>query len=55
MPQVTKESIADMLEHIAQLLEIKGEVVFKVRAYQNAARAWKPTPAISRRRPRKDA
>jgi len=39
MPQLTKEQIVDTLEHIGQLLELKGEVVFKVRAYQNAARA----------------
>jgi DNA polymerase (family 10) len=39
MAQVTKEQIADILESIAQMLEIKGENVFKIRAYQNAARA----------------
>jgi DNA polymerase (family 10) len=39
MPQLTKDEIADILTHIGQLLELKGEVVFKVRAYQNAARA----------------
>lgn len=39
MAQLTRDEIADILEHIAQLLELKGEVVFKVRAYQNAARA----------------
>ena len=39
MPQLSRDDIADILEHIAQLLELKGEVVFKVRAYQNAARA----------------
>ncbi len=39
MPQLTKDELVDTLEHIAQLLELKGEVVFKVRAYQNAARA----------------
>jgi DNA polymerase (family 10) len=39
MPQITRDEIADILEHIGQLLELKGEVVFKVRAYQNAARA----------------
>ncbi len=39
MPQLSRDEIADILEHIAQLLELKGEVVFKVRAYQNAARA----------------
>jgi DNA polymerase (family 10) len=39
MSQISKDEIADILTHIAQLLELKGEVVFKVRAYQNAARA----------------
>jgi DNA polymerase (family X) len=39
MPQISKDEIADIFTHIAQLLELKGEVVFKVRAYQNAARA----------------
>ena len=39
MPQISKDEIADTFTHIAQLLELKGEVVFKVRAYQNAARA----------------
>jgi DNA polymerase (family 10) len=39
MPQLSKDQIVDVLEHIAQLLELKGEVVFKTRAYQNAARA----------------
>ena len=39
MPEVSKEAVADILEHIGQLLELKGENVFKVRAYQNAARA----------------
>jgi DNA polymerase (family 10) len=39
MPQISKDEIVDIFLHIAQLLELKGEVVFKVRAYQNAARA----------------
>ena len=39
MPQISKDTIADTLEQIAQLLELKGENVFKIRAYQNAARA----------------
>ena len=39
MPQITKDAIADTLESIAQMLELKGENPFKVRAYQNAARA----------------
>jgi DNA polymerase (family 10) len=39
MPQLTKDDVANTLEQIAKLLELKGEGVFKVRAYQNAARA----------------
>ena len=39
MAQITKDQIADILENIAQMLEIKGENVFKIRAYTNAARA----------------
>ncbi|MEQ1859456.1 MAG: DNA polymerase/3'-5' exonuclease PolX [Chthoniobacteraceae bacterium] len=39
MPQLTRDQIVAILEEIGQLLELKGEVVFKVRAYQNAARA----------------
>ncbi len=39
MSQVTKEDVVDRLECVAQLLEFKGENVFKVRAYTNAARA----------------
>ncbi len=35
----TKDEIADTFEATAQLLELKGENQFKVRAYQNAARA----------------
>src|SRR5689334_12428283 len=36
---MTKEQIAGVLEHIATLLELKGENPFKIRAYTNAARA----------------
>jgi DNA polymerase (family 10) len=36
---VTKEQIAEALEQIATLLELKGENPFKIRAYTNAARA----------------
>ena len=39
MASITKDKIADTLESIAQMLEIKGENVFKIRAYTNAARA----------------
>ena len=35
---MTKEEIADVLEQIATLLELKDENPFKVRAYTNAAR-----------------
>src|SRR5436190_13458635 len=34
-----KATIADMLENIATLLELKGENPFKIRAYVNAARS----------------
>jgi DNA polymerase (family 10) len=36
---MTKKEIVEILEEIAVLLEIKGENPFKVRAYQNGARA----------------
>jgi DNA polymerase (family 10) len=39
MAQVSKDDVVEVLEQIAQLLELKGENVFKVRAYTNAARA----------------
>ncbi len=39
MALLSKDQIADILESIAQMLELKGENVFKIRAYQNAARA----------------
>ena len=35
----TSASVGAILEHIAQLLELKGENPFKIRAYTNAARA----------------
>ena len=35
----TKDEIADTLESIGLLLELKGENAFKTRAYANAARA----------------
>ena len=34
-----KATIADVLEKIATLLELKGENPFKIRAYTNAARS----------------
>jgi DNA polymerase (family 10) len=39
MPDFSKDQIADTLEDIAMMLELKGENPFKVRAYTNAARA----------------
>src|SRR3954471_21515894 len=39
MPQVSKEQIVDVIEDMGRLLELKGENVFKIRAYTNAARA----------------
>src|SRR5436190_6349073 len=36
---MTKNEIADVLEEIGTLLELKGENPFKVRAYQTGARA----------------
>ena len=39
MAQITKDEIAETLESIAQLLELRGENPFKIRAYTNAARA----------------
>ncbi len=39
MSSITKEDVVDTLEAIARLLELKGENLFKIRAYQNAARA----------------
>lgn len=39
MSLISKDDVTDILEAIAQLLELKGENLFKVRAYQNAARA----------------
>ena len=41
---MTKAEIADILEEIAQLLDLKGENAFKIRAYQNAARALEMYP-----------
>jgi DNA polymerase (family X) len=39
MADISKDYTAEVLEQIATMLELKGENVFKVRAYQNAARA----------------
>ena len=35
---VTNEEIAELFENMAALLEMKGDTVFKIRAYQRAAR-----------------
>src|SRR5687767_13362134 len=39
MADITKDQIAEVLGHIATMLELKSENIFKIRAYQNAARA----------------
>jgi DNA polymerase (family 10) len=44
MSVLTKDQIADVLESIAQMLELKGENIFKIRAYVNAARAVETYP-----------
>ena len=36
---MSKEELAEIFEQIARLLELKGENPFKIRAYENAARA----------------
>lgn len=38
MVQKSKEEVIELFESIARLLELKGENIFKVRAYTNAAR-----------------
>lgn len=38
------EQIAEVFENMAALLEMKGELVFKIRAYQRAARAIQQLP-----------
>ena len=37
MPEITRELLAEALEEIAVLLELKGENPFKIRAYRNGA------------------
>jgi DNA polymerase (family X) len=39
MLEKSKEDVIELLESIARLLELKGENVFKIRAYTNAVRA----------------
>ena len=36
---MNKDQVADILQEIGILLELKGENPFKTRAYQNGARA----------------
>jgi DNA polymerase (family 10) len=37
MPEITRDTLADALDEIALLLELKGENPFKIRAYRNGA------------------
>ncbi len=37
MPEVPRDTLADVLDEIALLLELKGENPFKIRAYRNGA------------------
>lgn len=37
MPEITRETLIDVLEEIVLLLELKGENPFKIRAYRNGA------------------
>src|SRR5438067_2143935 len=39
---MTKDEIAGVLEQIATILELKAENPFKIRAYTNAARNFRP-------------
>lgn len=41
---MNQDQVADILENIARLLELKGENPFKVRAYVNGARALETLP-----------
>ncbi|MHB1646370.1 MAG: helix-hairpin-helix domain-containing protein [bacterium] len=41
---ITKEEIAEIFEEIAELLEIKDENIFKIRAYSNASRVISQLP-----------
>jgi len=44
MPAIDKSQVAELLDEIAILLELKGENVFKSRAYRTAARAIESMP-----------
>ncbi|MDP7654936.1 MAG: histidinol-phosphatase, partial [Roseibacillus sp.] len=37
MPEITRDHLAEVLEEIALLLELKGENPFKIRAYRNGS------------------
>jgi len=37
MPEITRDHLAEVLEEIALLLELKGENTFKIRAYRNGS------------------
>lgn len=41
---ISRETVTDLLESTARMLELKGENLFKVRAYLNAARAVETYP-----------
>ena len=42
---LTNQQIAELLENMGSLLEMKGDTVFKIRAYQRAARTIEQLPA----------
>lgn len=41
---ITNEEISELFEDMASLLEMKGDVIFKIRAYQRAARTISQLP-----------
>ena len=44
MPTARNADVAEFLNNIGDMLEIKGESIFRVRAYRDAARAIESTP-----------
>ena len=40
MKKIEKDDVINLLKQIVKILEIKGENVFKVRAYENAVRIF---------------
>ena len=46
-PAMDKKKVAEVLEEIGVLLELRGENPFKIRAYTNAARAIRGLQANS--------